>query len=53
MIGREQLYAASVPMERTELTPLKGAPGGGEKWKMSDSAPPARKPTPPGPPSPH
>lgn len=41
MILREQLYTASVPMEHTELTPVKrDAEHVNKKWKMSDSSPP-------------
>lgn len=41
MILREQLYTASVPMEHTELTPVKRDAGHvNKKWKMSDSSPP-------------
>lgn len=39
MILREQLYTASVPMEHTELTPVKRDAGHvNKKWKMSDSS---------------
>lgn len=53
MILREQLYTASVPMEHTELTPVKRDAGHvNKKWKMSDSSlpplpPPKLKPIPP------